>query len=314
MKKTNNIDTLFLCAAALLLLGGCTEKTLPDLGPISYEPVVVMSQVARADHEGEGGSNIYPKDSSFGVWVAALDDNLLWEYDSHTAEVVVDDEVVGWNGTEWNTATPHAWPAEKRLTVAAYSPATAQASFSDKEGVVFRDVDVLEDGGSELLFAGPICDKSYGVGGGVITIPFKHALCSVQFAVIPHLPDHIGVVIRKISVGQLQHKGSFASLPEPSWATEGELCEQVVFEGNEAVQSGEVKLLGEPKWVLPQITTAKVKILCDFVYANATLPNQTLEADKSVAWQPGVGYLYTLKIYTDSVGFLHDNISAIFEE
>ncbi len=313
MKKKENIFTLLAIVAALAL-SSCTEKVWPDLGPISYEPVVMMSQVSRADEGGEGNHNIYSKDDSFGVWVAALDDNLTWKYDKDYANMMVDRGVVGWNGTEWNTSTPHAWPAEKILTVAAYSPASAQASFSNKEGVVFSDVDVLNKGSEELMFAGPICDKEYGVGGGVITIPFKHALCSVQFAVIPHLPDHISVVVRKISIGQLQHQGSFSSLPEPSWTTTGELCEQVVFEGSETVRPGEVRLLGEAKWLLPQVTTAHIKLLCDFVYENATLPNQVLEVSKSVAWQPGVGYLYSLKVYTDSLGFLHDNISAIIDD
>lgn len=314
MMNTHNIFPLLAIVAALTL-SSCTEKTWPDLGPISYEPVVMMSQVSRAEEGGQQSSlNVYPKDGAFGVWVAALDNNLVWKFDGQSAEKVVENEVVRWNGLEWNTATPHAWPAEKNLTVAAYSPANVEAEFSIEEGVVFSNVDALEEGSGDLMFAGPVCDKTYGVGGGVITIPFKHALCSVQFAVIPHLPEHIKVAVREISVGQIRHKGSFCSLPTPSWAPVGESYEHKVFEGEEVVAPGEIKLLGKPEWLLPQVAQARVKLVCDFIYENATLPHQTLEVERSVAWEPGVGYTYTLKIYTDSIGFLHDNISTIVDE
>lgn len=298
--------------AAALFLGGCTEKTWPDLGPISYEPVVMMSEVARGGEQAT--HNAYPKDSSFGVWVMALEEHLLWKFDHKFADTVVDNEIVGWNGTEWNTAVPYDWPAEKTLTVAAYSPANVEAEFSAKSGVAFSNVDALDEDSKELMYAGPVCDKTYGAGSGSVNLPFRHALCSVQFAVIPHLPEHIDVKVRHISVEQLYHKGSFTSLPYPSWSVTGDCYTQVFFEGEEVVLAGETELLDSPKWLLPQITKVKVKLVCDFLYKEATLPEQSFEIEKNVAWEAGMTYSYTLKIYTDNIGFLHDNISGFIAE
>ncbi len=317
MKPLCHIATTLLAAltaATLLLLGGCTEKTWPDLGAITYEPIVVASQVMQGGgsvEEPTTPSNIYPKEKKFGVWVMALDENLSWEYGGSHAEVLVDNQEVAWNGSEWNTAEPCKWPIQKQITVAAYSPADAQAEFSATNGVVFNNVDVLDEKSRELMWAGPVCDKEYGACGGVVNLAFTSALCTVQFSVIPHLPEHVSVRIRSLSVEQLRHQGSFASLPTPSWSTSGDHYKQPFFEGAEVVASGETRSLGAPVWLIPQMAKVKVVLVCDFIYDDATLPNQVLEIEKDALWEAGRQYAYALKIYTNKISFLHDSITGI---
>lgn len=304
-----------LATAALLLLGGCAERTWPDLGAITYEPIVVVSQMMQGGggsfEESATPSNIYPKDEKFGVWVMALDENLSWEYGGSHAEVLVNNQEVAWNGSEWSTAEPCKWPVLKQITVAAYSPADAQAEFSYKNGVMFNNVDVLNEKSRELMWAGPVYDKKYGASGGVVNLPFTSALCAVQFSVIPHLPEHVSVRVRSLSVEQLRHQGSFVSLPTPSWSTSGNHYKQPFFEGAEVVAPGEIRSLGAPVWLMPQMAKMKVVLVCDFLYEDATLPNQVLEIEKDALWEPGRQYAYTLKIYTNKISFLHDSITGL---
>lgn len=313
MKNTRHIAPSLL-AAALLVLGSCTEKAWPDLGTISYEPLVVTSQVMRSGaEEVQAPINAYPKDETFGVWVMALDENLSWEYGGTHAEVLVDNQEVAWNGSEWNTAEPCKWPNQKKITVAAYSPADAQAEFSATSGVVFNNVDVLDEKSWELMWAGPVCDKDHAACGGVINLPFTSALCSVQFSVIPHLPEHVSVKVRSLTMEQLRHQGSFVSLPTPSWSVSGECYTQSFFEGAEVVGPGKTRLLDTPRWLMPQMAKVKIRLVCDFLYEDATLPDQTFEIEKDALWEAGKQYAYTLKIYTDNISFLHDNITDLID-
>ena len=161
------------------------------------------------------------------------------------------------------------------------------------------------------MFANPVSDQLYTFNNGVINIPFTPALAQLSFAVIPHVPDDVEVVVKKISVSNIQHCGSFCSLPEASWAPTGDTYEVVFFEGEESVMGSGYKQLGTTEWVLPQSVMARVKVVCDFHAHDTVIPNQVFEADEKMMWRVGKNYAYTIKIYMDSIGFMHD---VIFEE
>ncbi len=306
--KSTITHILTTLGAALLLAACATEPAQPDLGPVSYAPVVT-SPSART---GEGGcTNLYPKEVPFAVWVRALDEQMLWAEYADESTSFIDNEQVEWNGSEWNTSAEHLWPADKALSLMAYSPASVEARFSVRGGIEFDNVDILAEGAEQLMFANPVSDQLYTFNNGVINIPFTPALAQLSFAVIPHVPDDVEVVVKKISVSNIQHCGSFCSLPEASWAPTGDTYEVVFFEGEESVMGSGYKQLGTTEWVLPQSVMARVKVVCDFHAHGTVIPNQVFEADEKMMWRVGKNYAYTIKIYMDSIGFMHD---VIFEE
>ena len=130
--KSTITHILTTLGAALLLAACATEPAQPDLGPVSYAPVVT-SPSART---GEGGcTNLYPKEVPFTVWVRALDEQMLWAEYADESTSFIDNEQVEWNGSEWSTSAEHLWPADKALSLMAYSPASVEARFSVRGGI-----------------------------------------------------------------------------------------------------------------------------------------------------------------------------------
>lgn len=300
----------YILIIAALLIAACTnEQDMPDLGPVGYAPVVATSH-ARA----MCGANIYPKDVPFSVWVRSLSEEQHWATAAEESRLFIDNEEVVWNGTEWTTATKHIWPWGNSLSLMAYSPAGANATFSVRGGVEFHDIDVLAEGNGNLMFANPVSDQLFVFNNGIINIPFTSALSQVSFAVIPHVPDDVKVVVKEISVRNIMHCGSFCSLPEASWAPTGDTCEVLFFEGEESAMGSEFKKLGVSEMVLPQHLNARVKVVCDFVTPNTTIPNQEFEIDEKMIWRVGKCYDYTIKIYMDGIGFMHDVILDEFDK
>lgn len=300
MKNITHINTLLSIALVAIGMAGCTEKAPVELGLIGFEPVVKVETVSRGV-----GDNIYSKEKRFGVWVMGLDEELSWSRDHSLAIAMATNEPVGWNGSQWCTESEIMWPHKKRITVAACSPAGATASFNATQGVVFEAVDALADGAGELMWAGPVYDQHHSNNAGTINLPFQHALCSVQFVVIPHIPTDMSVKIKRISMEGLRHVGTFNSLPEPLWIPSGESCTVEFFEGSQEVGPAESAELESQRWLIPQVCRPKVKVECEFVYEGGGGYTQTLETIEPMAWKAGKQYTYTLKVSLQSVGFLH---------
>ena len=295
-----------IIAVAMLASACATEPHTPEMGPVGYAPVI-----ASTCNRTNASQNIYPNDVPFGVWVGALYEDKLWETAADESRVFIENEQVAWNGQKWNTATDHLWPSDASLSLMAYSPATAEAEFSIRNGVEFHDIDILTDGNDKLMFANPVSNQLYTFNNGVINIPFTSALAQLSFAVIPHVPDDVEVVVKKISLSNIRHCGSFCSLPEASWAPSGDTYEVVVFEGEEGVMGSAYKQLGDSEWVMPQSVNAHVTVVCDYYAHDTVIPNQVFETDEKMIWRVGKAYDYTIKIYMDSIGFMHD---VIFDE
>lgn len=308
-----------LLVAIAIWLSSCTQTEWVEFGPIAYEPVVkamISSSASVGSAPSENlGDTTFPKTSSFGVWVLAYDEKEVESGVAPTPTIVVSDEEVRWNGSEWNTYSEYLWPEEKMLSVAAYAPAEAEAHFSHQKGVVFNNVDVLSGDSRALMFASPTTSQKQISNQGVINIPFVHALSSVQFNVIPHVPSHVKVRVKSIKASNIFHKGSFSSLPQPLWIPQGESYEQTFFDGSVEVASGETKALDSQVWVLPQGANVNVKLVCDLVYEEGgELANQTFEVTEAMNWKVGREYTYTIKVYMQGIGFMHDIISGISDQ
>ena len=295
-----------IIAVALLASACAKQPHTPEMGPVGYAPVI-----ATTNNRAENCQNLYPQEVPFGVWVNALETDQLWESAADESRLFIEDEQVVWNGQEWNTTTQHLWPADASLSLVAYSPATAEATFSIRNGIEFHDIDILDEGNDKLMFANPVSNQLYTFNNGVINVPFTSALSQLSFAVIPHVPDDVEVVVKKISLSNIRHCGSFCSLPEASWAPTGDTYEVVFFEGEESVMGSNYKQLGVAQSVMPQSVNVHVKVVCDYHAHGTVIPNQVFETDEKMIWRVGKSYDYTIKIYMDGIGFMHD---VIFDE
>lgn len=292
----------------ILTVACSTEPANIDVDSVRYAPVVTLL----GTHSAEGLTNLYPEDTPFIVWVGALDQNQSWASDAENSTCFIDSEQVIWNGKEWNTSINHQWPIDKSLSLMAYSPADITATFSVQYGIQFNNIDVLNQGRDMLMFANPVSNQFYNFNQGVIPIPFIHAFAQVSFSVIPHVPSDVEVVVKEISLSNIQHSGSFCSLPEASWKPTGETCKMIFFDGEERIESSNYKLIGTTEWVLPQSVIARVKVVCDFHAHGTVIPDQVFEVDENMLWEVGKSYAYTIKINMDGISFLHDVIADEF--
>ena len=251
---------------------------------LRFDPVLLAA--SKADVPGE-----YPADVPFGAQV--------WDYavgmDVTAGSVFLDNgEVERING-EWMPGNGLLWPGtDKLLAVLAYSPyGKASQPVSLQEGIRFEAVDTEKDQ-TDLLYT-DLREDLHRHDGGVVNLPFRHALCYVDFAIRTNALSTERVEIRSLSLTAITTEGSFRSLPEPEWTLTGSRHAVTFFTGLKYIGPTNTPLPGSGAWVLPQIVNSSVRVELDYTAPNGDIVPFTLETEPfQKVLEPGRQYTIVL--------------------
>lgn len=299
---------IFTYIAMLLVAAGCTLDQKSEYDPdmqLCFQPVMqVPTKVDLKDN--------YPTGQPFAVSAWTLDKELPWsenaaESDTYLsgATVVVNDEDV------WALPDKELWPSrDKRLTVIGYTPVEAFGECSVEKGATCT-YDML-NGQIDLLYTEPQTDLDKVECGGIMVMPFYHALAQINFEVKNRVMKGEEIIIKSIKVDGVKHRGSFCSLPSPEWEVEDSETQLVFFDGEQKTANAPSEI-GQTWNMIPQVLDTKVTVEYEYRTASNTGFTQTLKTcDMKTNLKPGRSYTYTITVGIDEVQFLLEIIEDRF--
>lgn len=252
---------------------------------LRFDPVILTA--TKADTHTE-----YPADVPFGVqmWDYAL------EQDPAEGIVFLDNARVTQTDGEWVPGDGVLWPGiDRNLAVLAYSPyGKASKAITREEGVCFDAVDTEKDQ-TDLLYTELRHGLHRNNDGGVVNLPFRHALCYVDFAVRTNARDEEHVEVRSLSLLTLATEGSFQSLPMPEWTLTGVPHKVTFYSGLKLIGASNTLLPGSGAWVLPQAVRSIVHADLDYTAPNGDILPYSIESEPLVKiLEPGRHYTIVL--------------------
>lgn len=295
---------------AAIVLAGCTLDRQNDFDTdlaLSFQPAMYM-------HVSAEDSDRYPAEQSFGVRIWSLPDDCLWREDSLDAEDFLPlTEATPKTDKVWAFAEETMWPSKHRLlTFMAYSPFDADGRCDVGKGVSFQGVDVVQDQ-TDLLYTDSIADVEKLDCGGVVTVPFKHALSCIDFRVKNRVKTSEEIIIRRIEVEGVRFKGDFSSMAKPQWKLLDEESSFVFFEGSYETEHLPSDI-GRKWLMMPQTLDTQVIVEYDFVTEAQTSITQTLRTvPLRTTLESGRSYTFTLSVGIDDVKFLTEIVEDRFK-
>lgn len=289
---------------AAVVLTGCTLDNRHDFDvdyAIEFQPAMYM-------HSAPSDTESYPEGQDFGVSVWVLPDGYCWDEDSEKAEDYALACCIACEGDGSWTMTDMLWPAKyERLTFIAYSPFEEASGCDRTDGVLWTDVDIMEDQ-TDLLYTDPLADMSKTECGGVVTLPFRHAMCLVDFRVKNRVEKGEKIVVKKITIDAVRNRGEFRSLMEPAWNLEDSMVPVVFYEGRY-----DTGWLPEPigsEWLfLPQELDTNVAVEYEYVHSTGSKLFMDLKTvPLKTVLEAGKRYTFTLSVGIDDVRFLEELI------
>lgn len=306
MRWFNGILVLLVPAIFVGIMASCVKDNgdVVDFDvPLVFEPAL---------HEAVRGSQAgtYSGSVPFGVSAAILDLGGVWEYDSPKAEVFLFNHKVEQVGDVWLPQNKCNWPhISKTMTVMAYSPYGAAAECNFTDGVVFSNVNTLELE-HPLLYTNTIENLRKDVYGGVVAVPFKHALSSISIKLKNLVDVQQRIVVSAVRFNGVKYKGGFRSMPRAEWELQDDVAVLDFIDSSfETSQSPEHA--GEQFLVIPQQLSGVFEV--DFIYYTeaGTYIYQTLSTREVGTYlEPGRNYSYTLSVGIDEVKFMLEVIDS----
>ncbi len=256
---------------------------------------------------------IYPEALPFGVSAWLLPEGQSFADHAAEASEFLTRCEVAYDGAEWSCVPTKEWsPKTTRLSFIGYAPYDAAAGCDAVRGVVFDNVDTsLEQ--TDLLYTDVVADRSKTESGGEVALPFRHALCRVDFRVKNLVADDEKVVVRSITLDAAAQCGSFHSLPEPAWQLDASRAPITFFEG-EAPTDHTPREAGRSVLMLPQELDAPVTVEYDYTASHGVVLHQRLSTKTvTTRLEAGRHYVYTLSVGIDEVKFLLEVIENHFD-
>lgn len=294
--------------ALSVFAAGCINE------PEAYDPVVELSFAPAMYSSVRAADTAAASVTEFCVGAWSLPAGVPWSSGRDRAEVFLADERVTEIGGVWRTPEPINWPeSSRRLTFVGYAPCDAPASCDCIGGVTFADVDT-SSGQTDLLYTDPQTDLSKMDNGGVVPMPFRHALSELQFRVHRASAGIGEIRLRRVALEEIYSCGDFASLREPRWQLAGDRAPQVFFEG-ESLTGVSVRGVGQSRFVIPQHVTCAVTVDFDYVNEAGGVISQHLSTrNLDIVFEPGRRYTCTLTLMPDEVKFLFEIIDFDIEQ
>lgn len=300
-----------LCAYAsvLLMIAACAVDRNDGYDhevSLAFHPAMHM-------HVKSDAPESYPQDQTFGVTVWSLPEGEDWAAGADDGDIYMESECPApQEGTLWLPAADMVWPASgNRLTAIGYSPSDAFGGCSASDGVTLAGFDVLQDQ-TDLLYTDPQADMDKIECGGVVPMPFRHALAQVSFRVKNRVAADEAIIVRSIRIDDAAHKGNFSSLALPQWTPSGEGTAFAFFEGEH--ETGPLpEEIGRVWKMIPQTLATNVTVEYEYRTAAGTGFSATLKTcPLQTTLEPGRHYTYTLSVGIDDVKFLQEIIEHRF--
>lgn len=294
-----------------LAVTGCTINSQnlhdPDVD-LLFQPAMYM-------HVSEEDKERYPEDQTFGVSAWSLPDGKTWSSNSSHASIHINSlEAKPIDKVNWSCETPVVWPSvTENVTFLAWSPYASGKGCETEKGVTFEISDIIAEQ-TDLLYCAPVQDLCKIECGGVVTVPFRHALCQISVCVKNRVQDTEKIVVRNVSMDNVAGSGTFSSLKSPQWQTGNRNASLTFLE--EPFETGPNPEPVGRKWlVIPQEINTPLTVEYDFSTASGETITQRLQTiPLKMRLEGGKSYTLTLSIGIDDVKFLKELIKDRFEK
>lgn len=296
-----NKKSLILCTALALCACSVDRRN-------SYDPDIKLAFQPAMYMQVDGGkTEDYPQDTPFGISTWLNDDN-------GAASPLLSDAKVSGGADLWSVDGGKLWPARgTSMSVLAYAPYGRAASCKLEQGVVFSGVDMSKDD-TDLLYSDLQSGLEKMTCGGVVSVPFKHALSQVSFRVYDCVEAAEKVVIKSIRMKSVRYKGDFQSRPSPEWNISNETIELEIFSGEQEPKVIPSEI-GRSALVIPQALESVVCVDFEYYTIGGTHITQHLESKPlRTSMAPGLRYVYTLGIGIDEIHFQTELIEHHFKK
>lgn len=300
-----------LLISVALIAAGCTI----DRRGINDPDVALEFQPAMYMHVAQEGVERYPQGQPFGVCSWKLPDGADWKESSSESQEYLREQEVSMSGQNvWSCPGTPLWPSKEwDLTFIAYSPYISAGGCTREQGVIYQ-LDDFRNDQTDFLYTSALENLDKTESGGVVTVPFRHALSQIEFRVKNTVSTDEVLTVRKISIDKIVAGGEFESLREPQWVTEGEPVELVFFEGS-FVTGGLPEYIGRDWLVIPQTLDARVVVEFDFTDRyGKTVERKAETRALNLKLKPGSRYSLTLSIGMNDVKFLKEIIENRFNK
>ncbi|MBR4294568.1 MAG: fimbrillin family protein [Bacteroidaceae bacterium] len=304
--------TLYILIA--LMLAACTHDE-----PLEYDPdFAIKFQPSMYMHVSHDNVEGFTEDMDFAVRAWSLPRGARWGESSANASEYLPatvahckEQSAGNNSISdklWSLSDQQLWPAAgTTLTFIGYSPASAACECNQTNGVTCT-MDVAEEQ-TDLLYTQPCCDREKTTDGGIVPLVFEHALCRIDLRAVNRVAEGEKITIKKITIDEVLHKGTFTSLPAPQWKLDDSYKEIVLFDGTQELTS-KPSAIGRYIFLPPQKLATALTV--EFEYTTAmqtTIPQKQKTALMRTLLKAGRTYTYTLSVGIDEVKFLQDIIN-----
>ena len=281
-----------------------------------YDPEVGMAfQPAMLMHVAEDDAERYPADQSFGVSAWSLPDEKQWNGNSSEAVLFIDAlEAKPIDELNWCCDENLVWPSVlENVTFLSWSPYSEGKGCDNEDGVRFEINDILTEQ-TDILYTDPLQDMCKIECGGVVTIPFRHALCQMSICVKNRVFETEKIIVKDVVMDKISGSGNFSSLRDPQWQTDEENVSVTFL--NEPFQTGAHPEPAGRKWLLiPQEINTPLTVEFSFtVETGETITQRLKTIPLKMHLEAGKSYIMTLSIGIDDVKFLEEIIKDRFEK
>lgn len=290
---------------------GCTI----DRVGINDSDVALEFQPAMHMHIAQEGIEDYPQGQSFGLYSWMLPYGEEWSGNSSECLEHLQGQEISMSGQNtWNCQDMPLWPSKEwNLTFMAYSPYMSANGCTIEQGILYHLED-FRNNQTDFLYTSFLEDIHKTNSGGVVAVPFRHALSQMEFRVKNTVDADEILTVRKISIDKIAVGGRFESLRDPQWVTEGDPVELIFFEG-EFVTGEFPEYAGRDWLVIPQNLNARAIVEYDFTDRYGKTVQRVAETRAfSLTLNPGSRYSLTLSIGMNEVKFLEEIIVNRFRK
>lgn len=299
MRKVSTYKMAFTLLAATSLLAGCS-------GDDSFNGNGNGNENSNAIAFNTNVNGFFSKASTYNS-----NDDLKTEgsftctaYNATTTTPYIDATTVVWNDTEndgankWQFANgiKHGWPGASALDFFAYMPATkpdyiTSISYSTARQPQFVCTLPTDQSSTKEFVCALATDKTKANSSTGVSMEFKHHFARLRFAMSDASGDN--VTINSVTISGIKTTGTCTFNGTTStWVTSGDdsYVRATAIDGT------------TPYLVIPNTYAAgAITITVNATWtgiSNATV-NKTATNNKTITWEPGYSYLFTLKLSGD---------------
>ena len=297
MIKIQPYKTMFTLLSAMILLAGCSgDDSFNGNGNENSNAIAFNTNV----------NGFFSKASTYNS-----NDDLKTEgsftctaYNATTTTPYIDASTVVWNDTEkdgankWQFANgiKHGWPGASALDFFAYMPATkpdyiTSISYSTARQPQFVCTLPTDQSSTKEFVCALATDKTKANSSTGVSMEFKHHFARLRFAMSDASGDN--VTINSVTISGIKTTGTCTFNGTTStWVTSGDdsYVRATAIDGT------------TPYLVIPNTYAAgaiTITVNATWTGISNTTVNKTATNNKTITWEPGYSYLFSLKLSGD---------------